>query len=250
MLIPFSVLFVVLFLSSCVDLIADINAHQVERSERRWLKGSGSILMDDFNQADKSLSAALNLNGSNPDYLQMLGRLGVWSQNVNCGEARLTDALPSNQEYSSTNCHQVKTKRMDRYHQAFFVSQRLRPYWPYSYADQVLYLVKDFKTSERAKQDFYSAWNKAVKFGSQEPKVGMTLLTAAFGLWDDLNWTYRMSALKLFRDALKRNRSMANQAFDLAIKSGKVTSLCLVIQADNEVPSFILNRCSKVIGSA
>ncbi len=240
-------IFGALILSSFVDLIADINAHQVERFEKSWLKKKDFISVGDFNQAEKNLRVALSLNSSNPDFLQLFGRLGIWSEHVKCSYDGSEDAISSNLLRSDIGCNQGRLNITQEYNQFFFESQRFRPYWPYSYADQVLFSAKHFKASEQARKTFYVSWDNAVKFGFQEPKVTLTLLAASFELWDELRLKYRMSALRLLRNSLKRNRSLAYQSLDLAIKSGKLSSICLVAQTENEIPDFILNKCSKLI---
>ena len=207
--------------------LADINAHQYERLEKRWMLNKGIELVDnDLKRAEAFLSQAISLYPGHPDYFHLKGRLAVWQL-----------LSSSDKEISGVDDAASWMKR----------SAELRPYWPYLYIDKVLWLSHQLEIGKNQENDdtsnFNKLWLQTFKLGGRETEVAKSLLVAGLQHWDRLDWQVRGEVVRLLTVSLSGQPGRGYFALSLIKKYGLVTSICQFYVTQSNVPELMQKHC-------
>ena len=244
-LVPFCLLFFIF--SSLVDLVIDIQVHQVERLERNLSRYKDqSIGLGSMELAKAKLDSALSWSFNNPDYLQMAGRHGVWLSTLNCSDSlKLEDKENKISSHNETlDCVYLNNIILDQ--SKFFIEgQTVRPYWPYSYSEHVLLLATLLARDFNVLSEFESAWLNAMKYGKNEPEVIGSLLNAGFGSWDYLSWGMKSKTIMLFEKGITGSYLIAKKTYLIAKNHNRMESLCILFSSKDYLPEFFINDCTR-----
>jgi len=217
-----------LMIQSALAAYADVQVHQAERIERRWVSGSTQFNKADYDRAQAHLNQGLSLNSDNADFHQMSGRLAGWV---------LADSFSSG-TYDKAVAH-------------FEASISARPYWPYAYSDfsGIIALKLSLKSHQKGNDDLElilnSYWDNALKYGENEPLVVQSLLNIGFGNWHVSGWKLKNKTIALFQASLESNSMMQREAINLARYYQFTQVLCQFYRLEGEVPRPMIRECNK-----
>ncbi|MGH1373377.1 MAG: hypothetical protein ACRBBW_15160 [Cellvibrionaceae bacterium] len=195
-------LLLALVASSFLALLADINAHQATRLERRWEQSGSVPNLSQLMAARASLEFAEQLSFDHPDYLQALGRLSSWHFFVE-------GVAPSD----------VETRKGLT---SFRAALTVRPYWAYGWSELLLLKAQLGEVDE----EFSSAFDAVLSTGVSEPKALLNLVNAGLGSWSLLEEDQQIKTHKAFLRLLGFSNQQSRTAIAIATQHGQKAAMC------------------------
>ncbi len=210
---------VALAITSFFALIADVNAHQAKRLERRWEQSGSVAYASQLVSARESLEFAEQLSFDHPDYLQALGRLSSWHFFV---EGEAVDEV------------QVRAGLSD-----FREALKVRPYWAYGWSELLLLhaLLREVDT------EFDRAFSAVLSTGPNEPRALLNLVNASLGSWSSLSGEQQDQARAAFARLLSLSNNQSRAAIAIATQHGMKTTVCSALD-DKAIQTWVLRLCS------
>ena len=175
---------VLVFISviSLQHALASARVLDADRQFKTWYQDQHGIPDQQWTAIRKAYLAALEQNGTNPEYLHKLGVT--------------YEGLFINSGVASRNADTDRRLALDYYRKAVMN----RPSWPIYWID--LALVK-FRLGEMDRE-FYQAYDRALQLGQWEPGVIQVAVDIGLYSWPALTTSRRASLLALINAALRQ----------------------------------------------
>ncbi|MAY43403.1 MULTISPECIES: hypothetical protein [unclassified Neptuniibacter] len=186
--------------------VGDMYGYKVRYALDDWQTQEELPLLGQVNSALANVDEALSWEGSNPEYIELKGRLLYYRALVNGLDK---DSLSDLREAKKLHLRAIE----------------LRPNWPYSWANLVLMksYLKEFD------DDYDKALSRAVRYGPWEQSVHLTLSHAAALSWVSLSLEQKHVFAKNVERALVRNSNNIRATLD-AYK--KRAAICAYLKRD------------------
>ena len=186
--------------------IADV-FHYPVKSWFESIDTTKSILAHDLDQAESKILLSISFNPDKADYQEYLGRIHYLRAINNYQDARLF---------------------RDNIQQAYLAHRqaiRLRPQWPYSWAN--LALMKSHM--QQLDVEFLYAVNQAVRYGPWEISSNEAVVQAGFNGWAQLSENSQTITVKALERVYQQSPKTARQ---LIIHFGNQGEVCSMIKID------------------
>ncbi len=204
--------------SSFLALLADINAHQAKRLERRWEQSGSVSNFSQLTSARVSLEFAERLSFDHPDYLQALGRLSSWSFFV------------SDDAFRKFEVRKGLT--------SFRAALKARPYWSYGWSELLLLKAMLGEVDDEFAKAFSAVWST----GSNEPKALLNLVNASLGSWSRLSDDHQRETREAFLRLMALSNSFSREAIDISVGHGLGSVMCNGLE-EQRVKPWLLRLC-------